>query len=160
VIYQGRKKYPVNEICLHTAAVPTGWAAKRTVEQARDEIRDWHIDRGWRDIGYHYIIGSRGGLAHGRPNTQVGAGVRGHNRGVIHVCMPNKVAHHGVKDFDTYFTTEQRETLVALIQTLQLATDITKISGHNEYAAKECPGFYVQQDEELQSLLGKLSRYS
>ncbi len=159
MIYQGKAKHPVHEICIHTAAVPTGWAAKRTVEEARDEIRQWHLYRGWRDIGYHYVIGPRGGLAHGRPVEQVGAGVRGHNRGVIHVCMPNKVAHRGIKTFREYFTDEQRNTLIALIQTLQLATDVRKISGHNEYTnAKECPGFYVQHDEGLQALLGTLGR--
>ncbi|EMQ2877340.1 N-acetylmuramoyl-L-alanine amidase, partial [Vibrio navarrensis] len=51
------------------------------------EIRAWHRAKGWRDIGYHWVITRQGELQAGRPMTQQGAHVRGHNQGNIGICL-------------------------------------------------------------------------
>jgi len=67
----------ITKIILHCTATPEG----RDVSV--DEIRQWHLDRGWSDIGYHYVIDINGNLQDGRPLTRAGAHVRGYNKGSI-----------------------------------------------------------------------------
>lgn len=47
-----------------------------------DEIHQWHLDRGWSGIGYHYVIRRDGRLQRGRPIDRQGAhsGAYGHNK--------------------------------------------------------------------------------
>ena len=61
----------INKIIIHCTATPEG----RDVSV--DTIRQWHLDRGWSDIGYHYIIDLEGNLHEGRPVERQGAHVRG-----------------------------------------------------------------------------------
>ena len=35
-------------------------ATKPSMDIGLTEIRKWHLDRGWRDVGYHYIIRRNG----------------------------------------------------------------------------------------------------
>ncbi len=61
----------INKIILHCSATPEG----RDVSV--DTIRKWHLDRGWSDIGYHYVVGLNGVISEGRPVERHGAHVRG-----------------------------------------------------------------------------------
>lgn len=149
MIYQGRNKYPVTEAVLHTSATPAGWTRGRKVEELRDEIDKWHKAKGWRAIGYHFVVHPNGSYAVGRPVTEIGAHVVGHNRGTIGICMIPVADHNGIKSFDNYFTAAQRATVLQLIEKLE----VTKVSGHNQYANKECPGFHVVESEWLLSEL-------
>lgn len=148
MIYQGKKRYPVHEAVLHTADVAEGWEhGKSNVEMLR-EIRRWHVqDNGWRDIGYHRVIAPDGTIMVGRSIYQIGAGVLGHNRGVVHICMININPHAGIKTFDDYFTPAQRRAVIGYLDDLGDLTDLQKVSGHNDYARRECPGFKVHQDD-------------
>jgi N-acetylmuramoyl-L-alanine amidase len=49
-------------------------------------IRDWHKQRGFKDIGYHYVIRRDGKIERGRPEQQVGAHVQGFNAHSIGIC--------------------------------------------------------------------------
>lgn len=149
MIYQGAKRHPVTEVILHTSATPGDWHKGKTADQMRDEIRRWHKDKGWRDIGYHRVFAPDGTVAMGRSIYDVGAHVQGHNSGTIGLCMIPVRTHKGVKTFETYFTEAQRRAVKEYIAELRGLTDIQKVSGHNEYAAKECPGFRVDSAEWL-----------
>jgi len=50
----------IKEIHIHCSATREGQAI------TADTIRRWHLDRGWSDIGYHYIIGHQQ-IEFGRP---------------------------------------------------------------------------------------------
>lgn len=144
MIYQGAAQYPVHEIVVHCSATPADWKAGDGLAAQVAEIRRWHVqDRGWRDIGYHWLIGREGGVLAGRPEDQIGAGVAGHNRGVIHVCLLGGLGSAATDRFSQHFTTAQDAKLRAVLQGIGMRTQVTKISGHNEYAAKACPGFTV-----------------
>lgn len=111
------------------------------------EIRRWHVqERKWKDIGYHYLIDRNGVLALGRPVEQVGAHVQGHNTGTIGICL---IGGHGSAETDKFsdnFTATQDTVLRVLLNDLKRQhPGIVKISGHNQYAAKACPGFNVPQ---------------
>lgn len=154
MIRHGWQRKPVNEVCIHTSATPGNWYLGMYVEDMVAEIRRWHVDmRGWRDIGYHRVISPQGEVGLGRSIYKTGAGVLGHNVGVVHICLVPVQTHNGIKSFGDYFTDHQRVALVAYIRELMELTPITRITGHNQYAAKECPGFRVDETGWLQRLV-------
>lgn len=140
MIYQGLKGYPVRELCLHCAAVPSGWYFRRSDAEMVQTIRNWHLEKGWSDIGYHFVIPPNGIPYPGRPMRQIGAGVIGHNRGVLHVLLIEKHEVTKIGKFDDYFTEKQRDAVRALAE----INGIRRITGHNDFAAKLCPGFKVK----------------
>jgi hypothetical protein len=144
---QGKAGYPVREIVVHCSATPPEWMAGRSLAAKREEIKRWHTqERGWRDIGYHWLIDRDGTYAQGRPETEIGAGVAGHNSGVIHVCLIGGKDSDTRDDFRDHFTAAQEATLTGLIASIRTRARITRVSGHNEHdSGKACPGFWVPQ---------------
>lgn len=145
MIYQGSARYPVREIVVHCSATPPDWMEKATLQEQRAEIRRWHLANGWSDIGYHWLVGRRGDVLAGRPETVIGAGVLGHNAGVIHVCLIGGFGSAATDRFSEHFTAAQDVSARHLLQAIGMRTQIGLISGHNQYAAKACPGFTVSQ---------------
>lgn len=68
------------------------------------EINQWHLARGWKGIGYHWVIRQSGVVEKGRSETELGAHCQGHNQGSIGVCLVGKGD----------FTPEQKEALAGL----------------------------------------------
>lgn len=90
-------------ITVHCSATPP--SRNYTLEDLR---RD-HINRGFRDIGYHRYI-TRDGVVHrGRPIPEVGAHVKGHNVDNIGVCMEGGVDERGKATFN--YTDAQLDAL-------------------------------------------------
>lgn len=144
MLYQGSARYPVREICIHCTATQTDWMAGKGLAAQVAEIRLWHVrDRGWRDIGYHWIIGRDGSVLPGRRETEIGAGVEGHNTGVIHCTLIGGHDSAETDAFRTNYTAAQDAALRKLIGEIKARSQISLITGHNQYAAKACPGFYV-----------------
>ena len=50
-------------------------------------IYNWHRERGWRDIGYQFVITGNGALHFGRPENQTGAHTKGHNLTSLGICV-------------------------------------------------------------------------
>lgn len=144
----------IDEIMVHCTATPPSWMKGQNVDAKRDEIARWHTDdRGWKAIGYHEIIDRNGDTAIGRdldkdgdPWEHQGAHVSGHNKNSIGISL---VGGHGSSETDNFldnFTVEQDAVLRRRIAELKAQfPSIKKVSGHNEYAAKACPGFNVTQ---------------
>lgn len=134
----------INEVIIHCSATQPDWRLGQSFGTQVAEIRRWHVElNGWSDIGYHYLIGRDGRQAIGRPTGRTGAHVRGHNSGTIGICL---LGGHGSSESDAFFdhfTEEQDNSLRNLIADLQETFGDIKISGHNQYAAKACPGFHV-----------------
>lgn len=136
----------INEIILHTSATRPDWMQGKTTWAKRQEIKRWHVqDRGWSDIGYHYLIDRDGTVVNGRPVIRAGAHVRGHNAHSIGICLLG--GRGGTKDdkFYDHYTEAQMKSLKELIAKLRKDfPEIEKnITGHNQYANKGCPCFYV-----------------
>lgn len=129
----------INEIIIHCSATPEG--KDYTVEQ----IRQWHKQRGFSDIGYHYVIYKDGSVHTGRPESQVGAHCLGHNSHSIGVCYIGGVAKDGKTPKDTR-TDAQKESLIKLIKELKAKYPKATVHGHREYANKACPSFDVQKE--------------
>ena len=143
VIYQGAARHAVHEIIVHCSDTRPDWMTSAGISAQRAEIRRWHLARGWADIGYHWVIARDGAVTAGRPETQVGAHVEGHNAGTIGICLIGGHGSAATDRFSDHFTPAQDLTLRQLLLGIGMRTQITRISGHNEYAAKACPGFNV-----------------
>ena len=128
----------IKEIIIHCSATKEG----RHVTV--DDIRRWHREQGFADVGYHYIIYLDGSVHAGRPLAQVGAHCRGHNAQSIGVCYVGGLAPDGKTPKDTR-TTRQRKSLRALVDILRLNFPLASVHGHREYAAKACPCFEVKE---------------
>jgi len=129
----------INKIFIHCSATPEGRDIKM------ETIKSWHVKgRGWRNIGYHFVIELDGLLRPGRPMEQMGAGVKGHNANSIHVCYVGGIDKNK-KAKDTR-TEEQRETLNTIIGRLVEQYPDASVHGHNEFANKACPSFDVQKE--------------
>ena len=146
MIYQGTARYPVTEIILHCSATRPDWMQGQSIAAKRAEIWRWHVEeRGWRAIGYHWLIDRDGAVAPGRRETEIGAHVEGHNRGTIGICL---LGGYGAKADDLFgrnFTEAQRRALRGLIGAIRARASINRVSGHNDYAAKACPGFRAKE---------------
>lgn len=140
-ITQPRATRRITEIIVHCTATPDG----RDVSV--DTIRGWHIGQGWKDIGYHWVVGLDGVPRPGRPEAQVGSHVAGHNTGTLGVVYVGGVAAVAKTPKDTR-TVAQRAGLLTIVRALIARyPTITKVTGHNQYAAKACPSFDVRRDE-------------
>ena len=107
------------------------------------DIRKWHVkERGWRDVGYHYIILLDGTIQLGRDLKTVGAGVKGYNKNTIHLCYIG-----GKYGRDTR-STQQKATLVYLVATLKRTFRNAKVWGHNDFPGvkKYCPSFDAKHE--------------
>lgn len=53
-------------------------------------IREWHLARGWKDIGYHMVIQPDGEIQNGRSLKEQGAHVEGENENNLGICLVGK----------------------------------------------------------------------
>ncbi len=121
---------------------------------SRREIDLWHKQRGFREIGYHYVIlngkikpdiyleSLDGAIEIGRwwtprkemEQNEIGAHVRGYNNGNIGICLIGRGD----------FTTRQFMALKNLVDDLLAITGLEpqQVKGHNFFNPhKECPCF-------------------
>ena len=133
----------IDEIIVHcTATTPKWWFGKSAVAKV-SEVRRWHKAKGWSDIGYHYLIDRDGTVVIGRPIERTGAHVKGHNTGSIGVALFGGHGSSASDSFEDNYTEDQNRSLRTLIAELQAEYGCYKLTGHNQYAAKACPGFNV-----------------
>ena len=137
----------IDEIVIHATATNPNWYADKDAADVVKEIRRWHTtERGWSDIGYHFLVHRNGQIAAGRPITRSGAHTRGHNKSTIGIALVGGRGGCADDVFMDNFTADQARELQALIESLQQEfPTISTISGHNDYATKACPCFDVAQ---------------
>ncbi len=132
----------IDKIIVHCSASEFGSA--RLIDR-------WHRERGWRMIGYHYVIlnGYRrkgvysedddGLIEPGRPLELVGAHCRGYNKTSIGICLIG----------DRLFSEKQLfYALPSLVRELmeKFGLGLEDIYGHREFnRAKSCPNLDVRE---------------
>ena len=106
------------------------------------DIRKWHKDKGWSDIGYHFVIKRDGKLEKGRDINAVGAHVEGHNADSIGVCLVGGLNNATFKPENNY-TAAQWATLNTLVADLVKRYPSIKVLGHRDFKGvqKACPCF-------------------
>lgn len=108
-----------------------------------NEIRRWHIDdRGWSDIGYHYVIRRDGRVEEGRPIRRQGAHARGHNKNSLGICLVGGKDDNGSPDCN--YTAAQWKSLHTLVSQLEAEYPGADVVGHRDLTnRKACPVFDV-----------------
>lgn len=129
----------IDTIIIHCSATAPGMKVNVEV------IRKWHLDRGFNDIGYHYVILPNGDIQLGRPVEKVGAHAKGHNTGSIGICVVGGVMKKDRKTPDCNFTAAQWAALHALTKSLKVEYGIKRVIGHRDVDdGKACPTFDVE----------------
>ena len=129
----------INKIIIHCSATPEGKAF------SVEDIRRWHLQRGFADIGYHFVIYLDGSVHVGRPLAKAGAHCKGNNAHSIGVCYIGGVATDGKTPKDTR-TEAQKRSLVRLITELRQQFPNASVHGHREFANKACPSFNARDE--------------
>ena len=126
----------INKIIVHCSATPEG----RDVDI--ETIRGWHVnERGWSDIGYHYVIELDGAIKKGRPVSIQGAHTKGHNKNSIGICYVGGTEDDIKIPKDTR-TDAQKESLTALLLELKTVNYCDAIvHSHSDFSNKDCPSF-------------------
>ncbi len=122
-----KPKRAVSRVFIHCSASDV--AAHDNVKT----IDQWHRQRGWSEIGYHFYIDKSGVLHKGRDIEKIPAAQAGHNRGTIAVCLGGEKA----------FTAEQFATLERFCSAVDAVYQgRVTFHGHREVNyGKTCPNF-------------------
>ncbi|QBE66855.1 N-acetylmuramoyl-L-alanine amidase [Pseudoduganella lutea] len=109
------------------------------------EIDRMHRQRGFKCIGYHFVIRRDGRVEEGRPVDQIGAHVENWNSVSVGICMVGGVSEKDVTKAEANFTEDQYGALKALLAELKLKYPKARIQGHRDFpkVAKACPSFSV-----------------
>jgi len=103
-------------------------------------IRKWHLSRGFKDIGYHFVILLDGTIEFGRPLEKVGAHCKGYNIESVGICYIGGLKNGEPADTMTF---KQEMAFVNLVRWLRSKFPLT-IHGHNDFTDKKaCPSFKV-----------------
>lgn len=107
-----------------------------------ETIREWHLERGFKDIGYHFVVQPDGEEQKGRPLNVEGAHVSGDNDGNIGICLIGT----------NQFTVHQFDRLRQIIDFLIRMYDIKpwEIWLHREFPSavkqgKTCPNMDIRK---------------
>lgn len=119
------------------------------------EIRAMHKKRGWKDIGYHWLICLDGTIQQGRkPESSVGSHVQGFNNNTLGIVYVGGLDSKTGKPADTR-TAAQKKAMLALLKDLLKRYPKAVILGHRDLSPdkngngiierfeylKECPCF-------------------
>jgi N-acetyl-anhydromuramyl-L-alanine amidase AmpD len=144
---------PIKKIIIHCAATHEG------DDVSIETIRGWHKERGFKDIGYHFLILIDGTIERGRAIEKQGAHCKNNNFDSIGICYVGGLDKKGkIKDTRT---DAQKESLQWLVKTLrQTYASIKEVKGHRDYSPdlngdgkitsnewlKGCPCFDVEKE--------------
>ena len=124
----------INKIIIHCTATR---ASQDCTVQLIDQ---WHRQRGFNGIGYHYVIYRDGSVHEGRPLSKVGAHCTGQNSDSIGIAYCGGVAEDGVTPQDNR-TDAQKASIRQLINELRQAYGDIPVYGHRDFANKACPSY-------------------
>ena len=134
----------IKHVIWHCSATPNGQPFTAA------DIHRWHKQRGWKGIGYHFVIGVRGELWSGRAirynEFESGAHTSGKNAESLGVCVIGGVDSNGDATYSPtgeWLSDEQIATIQAVHRFLSRLAPQAKHSGHRKWAAKECPCFDI-----------------
>jgi hypothetical protein len=138
----------------HDASAAMGTVTKVVVHRsgftcANAALLRWYhrVVNGWRDIGYHFVIGNgaqgdsvRGGIEAGRPVEFEGAHVRGKNAATLGVCLIDNEDHFRTKPPSAIEVHALENAAAFLLDRFGVDCEVL---GHGDLAAKDCPGAAV-----------------
>lgn len=130
------QRMETTEIFVHCSAT------KASMDIGVREIRQWHKEQGWLDVGYHFVIRRDGTVEEGRPVDVVGSHVKDWNSRSVGVCLVGGIDDKG--KFVANFTEAQMHELRGLLQALLAKYPTAKLMAHHLVAPKACPSFNLK----------------
>jgi N-acetylmuramoyl-L-alanine amidase len=130
------KRTRTNHIVLHCSAT------RGIQDVGVKEIRSWHKAKGWRDVGYHFVIRRNGKVELGRPERDIGSHVQGYNTASVGICMVGGLDDKTWRPSNN-FTAAQWKALATLVAQLVKRYPAAKVLGHRDFprVQKACPCF-------------------
>lgn len=110
-----------------------------------EQLEADHRARGFRKAGYHYYIRKNGDVVRMRPESEMGAHVKGYNRSSLGICYEGGLDENG-QPADTR-TEEQRVALKELLYRLVCRYPGVQIVGHRDLSADRNGDGRVSPDE-------------
>lgn len=160
------KATDIDSIVVHCSATREGQDIKAS------DINKWHLERGFKMIGYHFVVDLDGTIEVGRPLTMNGAhcdtaGLSGkvYNSHSIGICYIGGLDKKGnAKDTRTR---KQKRALHNLIYSLVMKYPVKEILGHRDASPdkngdgqitqnewiKQCPCFDVRSEYPIASVI-------
>jgi len=134
------------KIVIHHTASPTKVrrsGADVPVDAAM--IREWHLTKGWSDIGYHFVILPDGRCEEGRPLYRPGAHCNVSHRNFIGIgiCLVGDFSKTEVPEAQLKGLTEKT---VQLMEAFKIGAEDVELHRDVPGAATECPGRYFPAD--------------
>lgn len=140
-----KKMTRIGFIAIHCSATPSS-----AVNIDAAEIRRWHRQKGWRDIGYHYVVKRDGAVEKGRPDDMPGAHEPRINSHSIAICLVGGSPPTGSREAkkglgENNYTPAQWASLETLVRRLHALHPKAEVIGHRDVpgVAKACPSFEV-----------------
>ena len=132
------KRSKTNKIILHCSATIEGKDFKAA------EIKRWHLQRGFSDIGYHYVIDLDGKIEAGRREDLQGAHTVGENAVSLGICYIGGLDKNS-KPKDTR-TDAQKKAMYELLKKMMEKYNLTinDVYLHYQFANKACPCFKIE----------------
>ena len=130
------KRRATNWIVIHCSAT------RAIMDIGAKDIRRWHQQKGWKDIGYAWVIRRDGTVERGRDQDEIGSHVKGHNADSVGVCLVGGLNDETWQP-EANFTRAQWSSLETLVRTLSKRYPQAKVLGHRDFAGvhKACPCF-------------------
>lgn len=114
----------IKYIAVHCTAGPQ----RQTIADLQAEFKR----KGWRNPGYHYVVGPDGKIIQLLDESLVSNGVKGYNGTAVNVAYIGGVGRNG-KPADNR-TPEQREALRSLLKRLHEKYPAAVIQGHRDFS--------------------------
>lgn len=115
-----------------------------------DDIHRWHLNNGWKGIGYNYFIDKEGNIYRGRPEMAEGGHTEGYNRKGIAICV------EGDYSKETMMPEAQVRAVIELSKDILSRHPQLKVVGHRDLNATSCPGNYFHMDEIKAGIKGEV----
>ena len=141
----------IDSIVIHCTATKEGQNFRAA------DIDRWHRQRGWKMIGYNYVIGLDGKIEEGRPLTMNGAHCKGWNDHSIGIVYVGGLDRSG-KSKDTRTLAQKKAMHLLVEQLMEKYPTIVDVLGHRDTSPdlngngkvdphewiKDCPCFDVR----------------
>jgi len=118
-------------------------ATKPSMDVGVREIAQWHKEKGWLAIGYHFVIRRDGTVEAGREQSAVGSHVANYNHDSVGVCLVGGIDDKG--KFAANFTPAQMQSLRSLLVELKVQYPGSVLRAHHDVAPKACPSFDLKR---------------
>ena len=97
------------------------------------QIHQWHLNRGWAGIAYHFFVKKNGDIFRGRPENTIGAHAKGFNSQSIGICFEGRYQIETMPE-------AQIKAGQELVAYLKNKYKITNVKKHKDLCQTDCPG--------------------